>query len=184
MNVGGRRYGSPGRAGLLAVLVVLAGCADGDRAGRDTASDTAFRPGAAASDTTVRIYFSRGDSVVPVDRVVRAAGAGLEASLRHLLRGPTVAERRAGLTSWFSDSTAGALRSVTVVDGAAIIDFEDLRPFIPGASTSAGSALLLRELNATVFETPSVRTVEYRMNGSCAKFYEWLQYGCRTASRP
>lgn len=69
------------------------------------------------------------------------------------------------------------LRSVSIVDGHAVIDLGDLRPVIPSASSSAGSALLLAQLDATVFQFRTVQTAEYRIQGSCGVFNEWLQYG-------
>jgi hypothetical protein len=44
--------------------------------------------------------------------------------------------------------------------------------------------MLLQELNGTVFQFPEIRSVEYRMEGSCDLFWEWLQYGCRVVARP
>lgn len=106
-------------------------------------------------------------------------------ALATLVRGPTAEEQARGIRSWFSEETAGVLRSVEVdSQGQVTVDFHDLRPLIPNASTSAGSAMLLQELNGTVFQFPEIRSVEYRMNGSCERFWEWLQYGCRTVSRP
>lgn len=138
---------------------------------------------AVARDTFVTIFFTRGDSTEAVRRTVPAAT--LEASLRELLRGPTEQERADGLRSWFSDSTANLLRSVEVDStGTAIVDFADLRSVIPNASSSAGSTMLLHELNATVFAHPHINAVEYRMEGSCDAFGEWLQYGCVTMPRP
>lgn len=187
---------------LVALLVMTAltgACAPGDEPG---AQDEADMPAAAdtpastgerdtmsaerAQAVTVTVFFSSGDSVVAVSRP-RPASAGaneLAAALRLLLRGPTEAERAAGLHSWFSAETAGALRSAAVDDdGHAVVDFENLRDLIPNASTSAGSAMLLRELNATVFAVPSVASVEYRIEGSCDRFWEWLQYGCEVVAR-
>jgi hypothetical protein len=127
----------------------------------------------------------RGDSAVAVTREAADAAAGLEAALRELLRGPTPTERAAGLHSWFSDTTSDALRSASIDErGRATVDFADLRALIPNASTSAGSALLLSELNATVFSVPAVQSVEYRIEGSCAVFWEWLQYQCEVVPRP
>lgn len=191
---------------LVALLVVttLAGaCAQSDE---DTGAFD--EPGVPAADTpasaggrdttpaglndervpagTVTVFFSSGDSVVAVSRP-RSASAGaneLDRAMRQLLRGPTEAERAAGLHSWFSAETAAALRSAAVDDrGHAVVDFEDLRALIPNASASAGSAMLLRELNATVFAVPSVESVEYRIAGSCDRFWEWLQYGCEVVAR-
>jgi hypothetical protein len=64
------------------------------------------------------------------------------------------------------------------------VDFEDLRALIPNASSSAGSALLLEELNTAVFSVEGVRSVDYLIEGSCDRFWEWLQYGCQTIDRP
>jgi spore germination protein GerM len=140
---------------------------------------------ARAAPPPLTIHFSRGESTVTVARAAPAGGPTLEAALGQLLRGPTQSERAAGIHSWFSDTTAGALRSAAVDDaGHAVVDFADLRPLIPNASTSAGSAMLLRELNGTVFELPAVQSVEYRIEGNCARFWEWLQYPCEVVTRP
>lgn len=145
--------------------------------------------GAGAIDTdsaSVTLHFSRGESTATVTRRVPAGTVGLEAALRQLVRGPTPAERAEGIHSWFSDTTAQALLSVQVNEaGHAVVDFADLRELIPNASASAGSAMLLRELNGTAFAVPSVESVEYRIEGSCEAFWEWLQYGgCPVQQRP
>jgi hypothetical protein len=69
-----------------------------------------------------------------------------------------------------------------VIDSAGhvIVDFKDLRMILPNASSSAGSTALIAQLNAAVFGIPEARSVEYRMQGSCDLFWEWLQYGCHT----
>ena len=131
-----------------------------------------------ADSASVTLHFSRGESTAAVTRRVPAGTLGLEAALRQLVRGPTPAERAEGIHSWFSDTTVQALRSVEVDEaGHAVVDFADLRALIPNASASAGSAMLLRELNMTVFAVPSIESVEYRIEGSCEAFWEWLQYG-------
>ena len=134
----------------------------------------------------VTVFFSRGEGAVEVRRMVgEAPGApGLEAALRVLLSGPTPEERAEGLASWFSPETAETLRSVTLSEqGDAVVDFRDLASLIPAASSSAGSAMLLGELNATLFQYPDVRTVEYRLDGSCEAFWNWLQYDCQILTR-
>ena len=121
-----------------------------------------------------------GQAVGPPFEVYRAVPTSprvLTAALTALLAGPTTQERDGGLTSWFSPATAGLLRGVTLTDGRAIVDLRDLRTVIPGASSSAGSALLLSQLDATVFRFPTVSSVEYRIDGSCTAFTEWLQLG-------
>ena len=77
------------------------------------------------------------------------------------------------------------LRGVTITEGHAVVDFDDLRPVIPNASSSAGSERLLAQLDATVFQFSSVESVEYRINGDCEAFNEWLQFGgCDRRTRP
>jgi len=102
-----------------------------------------------------------------------------------LVRGPTPEEQASGIRSWFSGGTAGAVKSVAVDSvGSATVDFEDLRALIPNASSSAGSAMLLKELQGTVFQFPEIRSVEFRILGSCDLFWEWLQQGCQVVPRP
>lgn len=104
----------------------------------------------------------------------------LQVALERRLRGPA----SGGDTTWFSEATANSLRSVVVDSGGnAIVDFHDLRALIPNASSSAGSQILLDDLNEVVFEVPGIVSVEYRMDGSCDLFWEWLQYGCERVRR-
>jgi hypothetical protein len=107
----------------------------------------------------------------------------MAAALRALLAGPTETERAAGLTSWFSEATAGALLSVSVDDGLATIDFGDFSAVIPNASTSAGSAMLISELNATMFQFIEVEGFLYRFDGDCDAFWNWLQAACTVQTR-
>jgi hypothetical protein len=73
---------------------------------------------------------------------------------------------------------------VTIAGGHAVVDLGDLRSVIPNASTSAGSALLLAQIDATVFQFRSVESAEYRLQGSCEAFNEWLQFGgCEPRTR-
>lgn len=123
----------------------------------------------------------------PVPRDARAADlvSRLDAAMRGLVGGPTEAERAAGYTSFFSEATEHAVRGVAIGgDGTAIVDLEDIRPFMNNASTSAGAASLLSQLNATVFQIEEVTAVEYRIEGSCAAFWEWLQGSCTVVERP
>jgi len=133
----------------------------------------------------VVLTFIREEAPVGVPRRIpgpeptpaRVAGA--------LLAGPTEEERREGISSWFSDATAGKLREARLYpDGLLVVDFHDLRPVIPGASASTGSAMLLEELNGTFLALPGVRSIEYRMEGSCDLFWNWLQYSCRRVEAP
>lgn len=148
-------------------------------------------PAGAQHDSELRrpamlaLYYScAGDDVPSTPRLVfreaKNVPVTLEMSLQELLKGPTEDERAKGFVSFFSKETAGLVKSVTVTDsGRAIVNFGDLRPIIPNASSSAGSAQFIRELNYTVFHFSDVKEVQYQINGSCSTFYEWLQTGCQ-----
>jgi hypothetical protein len=114
---------------------------------------------------------------------VDSSARELRAALAQLVSGQSM-PADSGTHTWFSPATAEVLRSVSVDStGHATVDFNDLRPSIQNASSSAGSTLLLSELNSTVFGVEGIRSVEYRMDGSCALFWEWLQYGCQVVTR-
>lgn len=139
------------------------------------------RPTPPTGEMVVTVFYSCTIDAAPVPtyRVYPTTPAVLLTTLDQLLSGPSTAEQAAGLTSWFSSSTASYLRRVTLDAGRATVDFGDLRSVIPNASTSAGSHLLLSQLDATVFQFPTVTSVIYRIDGSCQVFGEWLQLdGC------
>jgi hypothetical protein len=133
-----------------------------------------------ARGITVSAFFSRGDPgpscrrVFARPRSVVVPGV-LRGAVTQLLRGPTAAERRLGYGGWFSARTVGMLRSVRIARGVAYVDFRDLRPVIPNASSSCGSALLLAQLNRTATQFATVDRAVYSINGSRKTFYEWLQ---------
>lgn len=133
----------------------------------------------AGGDVTVAVYFSPADDAtcsetVSVPRSVQGP-AVLSAALQALLAGPTSEEEDDGLTSWFSGATASALRSAKIVDGTAFIDFTDLSGTIPGASTSCGTSMLLRQLDGTALQFPTVERTLYSLDGDVDAFYYWLQ---------
>jgi hypothetical protein len=157
-----------------------------------TVVDLSFDPNP-ASEMPVTVFFTdegqltagSETEVTPVSRQVPRTSGVLRAALEQLLAGPTDAERAQGLRSFFSEETAGMLIDVTIgPDGTAVVDLGDLRPVIPNASSSAGSGQLLAQLEATVFQFATVSAVEYRIDGSCEAFWEWLQRSCQTVARP
>jgi len=142
-------------------------------------------PAVRADEMAVTVFFTCADgtleNLVSVGRAVSSSPRVLHASLDALVAGPG----ETGLVSWFSKETASVVRSVDIDGDHAVVDFYDLRTLIPNASTSAGSKLLLDQLDATVFQFPSVASAEYRIDGSCDAFSEWLQLECtpRTPDR-
>ena len=168
------------RARWLLAAVVLVAC---ERAGTDDAPVTGGieTPGSGDSIVAADTVAAELDSVRAPTTAEPAGDAAVEQALRAALdaRVRGAAARVDSVEfSWFSEVTADAVRSVDVdAEGRAVIDLVDLRTLIPNASSSAGSEALLRELNATVFSVEGVRSVEYRMAGSCELLGEWLQYG-------
>lgn len=179
---------------FLAVALVSSGIWIAVRDGHDgriapatATSPTATPTGAPATATptdgkamTVTIYLHRGQladpaTVVPVRRTVPRTPMVATAALNALLAGPTSAERDAGYWSHFSAATAGMLRGVRIGNGLAHADFKDFSRIIPNASSSAGSAALLAELDATLKQFGTVKSTVYSFNGDVAAFYEWLQ---------
>jgi putative hemolysin len=138
-------------------------------------------PAADQAMTTVELYFSNetlGDpcgEVFPVPRQVPADTPPVEA-VAALLAGPTPDEQAQGYGGWFSAETEGMLRSVGVADGTVRVDLADLRPVIPNASTSCGSAVLLAQLDRTLLQFPGIDATIYAIDGSPEIFYEWLQH--------
>ena len=173
--------GSVREAGVIRVRFAARGAA--------TACSLPAPPEAGTGEMAVRVFFTCERDAIPspavgVTRVVPASPAVLGSALGQLLAGPSALERAAGLRSWFSDTTADLLHGVTIDSaGNAVVDFADLRPVIPNASSSAGSEMLLSELDSTVFQFPRVHSVEYRIDGSCSAFYEWLQAACQVHQR-
>jgi hypothetical protein len=160
--------------------------AGGDPSETETAAVTLPPEGMRA----VWVYFTMAGDVnmtpVPAPRTVPDSDdpVGLVTStLNELLAGPNDAERDAGLASWFSPATAGVLTGVTAGGGVFTADFAGLNVLIPNASTSAGSLMLLSQLNSTMFQFDFVQTAEYTLDGGCAAFWEWLQSGCRSVTR-
>jgi hypothetical protein len=139
-----------------------------------------------AGETGVQVFFtcSRTTTAEPVIRLVPASDAVLRAAVGELLKGPNPEEKDAGFVSSFSSETADMLANVTIdAEGKVVVDFHDLRPVMPNASSATGSQQLLSELDSTVFQFPTVRSVEYRIEGSCNTFYDWLQRTCEVRPR-
>jgi spore germination protein GerM len=185
-----RRIRGPALLPACVLAVALIAC--GER-GTDAADDRDPPPEAEAPETrsvAVELFFTRDEDPAPVLRRVEVEESGgqaqvLERTLEALLRGPTPEEEAAGLTSWFSSGTEGMLRSVRLDDeGRAIVDFDDFSRVIPNAASSLGSTILLQELDRTLFQFTRVQSIEYRFEGSCDAFWNWIQRRCEVVRRP
>ncbi len=178
------------RARLPFRVFTLAGPGSGSRVVIDVAHRWYRAPAPAPRpERSVDLYFTTGDGtdcgeVTGFPRSAAGVVAPIGFALDALVAGPTAAEKAQGASSWFSSATAGAIRSVNLMsDGLLIVDLDDIRATIPGASTSCGSEGLLANLNTTVFQFPVVKRVRYEIKGDCDLFYNWLQRDCSVIER-
>jgi hypothetical protein len=186
--------------GAVLAPLVLAACGDGASPPPELPRLEGPR-GPTQLTISLELTFTRDEAPVTVPRTVvvslpevppEGEEAGpwqdqaifLEVAVSSLLAGPTEAERAQGVTSFFSEATADYLREVSLEGDTAVVDFRDLRQTIPNATSSAGSLALLSELNGTIFALPGIRQVEYRMEGSCEAFWNFLQHACQVVERP
>lgn len=190
------------------VVSAAAGCADDGREVRDdqAAAPSASVDAATASPTSVptvmpstqptsqpsspavqevEVYFNRTDGgaafcteVVSVTRQVRETEAVATAALEELFAGPTEQEEQRGLSSFFSGSTRGLLRSVHVEDGTAYLDLGPGLLDLGNASTTCGASALTTSIEQTLRQFPTVDEVRYAVEGEPETFYDFIQVGC------
>lgn len=201
-------------AGLTFLVLGVAACGEADVGASSTSSigDTSSTTTLATTSTTttdvvttttletttttegvagqiVQVLFAAEDqsdcsNVTASDRSVDEAAEPIGTAFELLVAGPTAEEGAEGAGSFFSNETAGMLRSTELSDGLLTVDFGDLRPVIPNASTSCGSFSLIAQLNGTAFQFPEVERVTYQIEGNCDAFFNWLQRDCQEYLRP
>jgi hypothetical protein len=175
---------------FLACLLLLGGCGDDGPPPPDPLPGS--EPAESAElDVALSIVLHRNESPEPVQRRVRLALADgapspetlVSLALGELFGGPTPAEDEEGFHSFFSEETRDLLRSVEMAGDTAIIDLREVGERVPNASSSAGSAVFLEQLNGTVFGVPGVAAIRWEWDGSCDRFWEFLQRDCRIVTR-
>lgn len=174
---------------FLLVLLLLGGCVIKKEApvNEPVASEPLASSSNEAATTRVKLFFGNSQlnpgsedcrQVFEVDRFVPSDRETLSLVLGELFKGPQEEEKAQGYNSFFSNETKDILKSVKVVAGVAYVNLEDVRPLIPNASTSCGSAQFLAEMETTLKQFPAVEKVAFALNGDPNAFYEWLQFGC------
>lgn len=125
-------------------------------------------------------------SYVPAERPAgddASTKGRLRSALAELVKGPTPKERSGGLTSVFSEKTAGLVNKVEVIDGHATVDFRDFRQQIPQVSTSNVGSIFKFELNLTVFQFDGIQQVDYLIEGDCSRFWRSLEAECQIVTK-
>jgi len=185
--MGVRMVSGQGAARLITALcaALLVACGDVPDGDRTTPAEgpPVATPSTGTPSTETPTPETPSTEAAP-DQPTAAARDSLRSAFRSLVAGPSAAARAQGADSWFSEETSGVLQSVEVDSGRVVVDFSDALPgLIPGAGSSAGSEALLVALDSTLFQFPWVKSGEYRLNGSCAAFWEWLQRECTVVKR-
>ena len=118
------------------------------------------------------------DRVFPLVRTVPATRGVAQAALNSLFAGPTLTEQEQGYYSPFNDQTREILKNIRIVRQTAYVDLHDIRPILPGTSSSCGSAEFFAEVKATLTQFPLVKRIVFAIEGKPREFYEWIQAEC------
>lgn len=104
---------------------------------------------------TVRVYFLKGESLVPVERPLQNTNEPLAAAARELMSGPTAEEKQAGL---FSEIPPKArIQKIIREDGTVLISFNsELEKYGGGSARVQG---LIAQIVYTFTEVPGVTKV-------------------------
>jgi germination protein M len=115
---------------------------------------------AAAPPTSLSVYLVSGEHVAPVRRTVPHTVAPARAALAALLRGPSAAERAAGITTAIPPGTP--LRGVSLAHGVLLVDVG--RRFESGGG-SLSMLLRVAQVVHTATQFPGVRRVAFALDG-------------------
>lgn len=127
-------------------------------------------------DTALQMFFvneqadpglTQCDNPRPVTRRVPKTQNVAEAALLELLRGPTVAEDVYGSRTGIAPGTT--LRSVTIADGTAIVDFS--RDLVVGVAGSCQVQAIRAQIEKTLLQFPTVQRVTLLVEGESADPY-------------
>jgi hypothetical protein len=124
------------------------------------------------------------DALPRPSRGARGAGERIQVALDELARGTTRAERHNGYASAFSRDTADVVLRAELRGRRVVVDFRDFRRDQGAWSTSYGGSIFLTQLSETIFRFERVRSVLFRIERDCARFWRFLQAGgCEVVHR-
>ncbi len=118
----------------------------------------------APAQTTVRLYFLRGEKLGVAERRVKHTTMPATASLKALLAGPGTAEQEAGLGTAIPASTR--LLGLSIAEGTARVDLSN--EFAAGGGSLSMSARIAQVVY-TLTRFPTVRSVEVLLDGEPVK---------------
>jgi Sporulation and spore germination len=140
--------------------------------------------GATAKSQSVKVFQGAvGDGgdcrkVSAVTRTISTKPTPLIAA-RELVKGLNAAERKKGLSSVFSASTAGMVQRVRIVKGTAYVNFTTkASTSLNNAGTSCGRDLFFTQAEKTLGQFSEVKSVLFAIDSKPADFYSLLELEC------
>ena len=118
-------------------------------------------PSAAPAQTTVRLYFLRGEKLGVAERRVKHTTMPATASMKALLAGPAASEQDAGLGTAIPAGTR--LLGLSIADGTARVD---LSSEFAGGGGSLSLTARVAQVVYTLTRFPTVRAVEVLLDGA------------------
>lgn len=113
---------------------------------------------------TISVYFAKSEptdiAIVPVERTISKTQAVATAAIQELLKGPTEAEKAAGLTTAINSGTI--LNYVKIDNGVATVDFNDRFDFQMGGS--ARVMAINQQILKTLTQFPTIKTIKITIN--------------------
>lgn len=113
----------------------------------------------------------------PTTRTIPKTTAVARAALDELFKGVTEDEKAKGFWSFDPESTTGIVKSLTVKNGAAYLNFTKRAFETLGNATTSCGAGFFPMVEKTLTQFPSIKKVYYAVEGSTNDFYEWMQVG-------
>ena len=136
---------------------------------------------------TIKLYFPNrnldkadcGVKVFPVTRTIPGMAGVAKAALEQLFAGPNAEEKAKGFYSDFSEETKSFFFSVNVKNKAAYVNLSDptLTPAMGNFTTSCGGSNFFGQVEKTLKQFPSIKTVFFAIKGDPSLFYDWMQIG-------
>ncbi|HKP35701.1 MAG TPA: GerMN domain-containing protein [Pyrinomonadaceae bacterium] len=146
-----------------------------------------FAFGQTPATRTVKLYFPNrnvdgaecGVKVFPVTRTIPGTAGVARATLQQLFAGPNAEEKAKGFYSDFSEETKSFFLSVNVKNKIAYVNLSDptLTPSMGNFTTSCGGSNFFGQVEKTLKQFPSIKTVVFAINGDPSLFYDWMQIG-------
>lgn len=135
---------------------------------------------------TIKLYFHNEklnpgmddcSKVFPVTRRIPKTTSVATAALQELFKGTTKEEDAKQFSGFSAEETAGILKSVSVKNGAAYVNFtKRVYEQMGSATTSCGGGFFAM-VEETLYQFPTIKKAYYAIEGNTNDFYDWVQVG-------